>query len=378
MPSTDAKKYILYGVGAEAEYFFYQNQDILHNISFCIDRKNVNTFYGLEVFRIEAVDMRQVMDTHYIIVAAGGADIFEEIKKGLCGYGLCEWKHFIWSKVFRRKVVVINANCHGDAVKKYLVRSASFCNGYSIYPIPEVHLGEGVIDTDLLRHTDVYIHQDIRKENAIGYQLSDEYVRQYLPENVVDICIPNFVGMGKWMYPGLGGLEKVINPGKESLYVLYRDEVLDEAASKCHTYEEIRTYWVDYRYGNDRMDDDFTKCMDKLKAREKNWDIKVYHYIMENYKTIPCFTDANHPSKYVMKEVGRQIAPLLGLSDIDDEGYEPDLGLKVPVMKGITEYFGLDFQVSCERRREYFGKMAESDIDDYIRAYLWWYHGIGY
>ena len=374
MSAVGTKKYVLYGIGVEAEYFLYRNQDILQDISFCIDRKNVGTFYGLKVCHLEDVDMLRLIDTHYLIVAAGDDRTFAEIKKELCRYGLKEWEHFIWSKVFRRKVVVINANCHGDAVKKYLWQSASFCNNYMIYPISAVHLSEGAIDIALLRHTDVYIHQDIRRENSISYELSDEYVRQYLSENVMDICIPNFVGMGNWMYPSLRGREKVINPGKESLYVLYRDQVLEEAAKECRTYEEIWKFWMDYRYEESGLENNFALCMNKLKEREKNWDIKIYDFIMKNYKTIPCFTDASHPSKYVMKVIGRQITRIIGVTDIEDDEYESNLGMKVPIMNSVSEYFQLDFQVSCERRKEYLGRMAVSEIDDYIKAYFWWYH----
>lgn len=375
MSVTGAKKYVLYGVGVEAEYFLYENQDVLQDIAFCIDRKDVSTFYGLEVYHLEDVDVLQLINTHYFIVAAWGSN-FAEIKKDLCRYGLKEWEHFIWSRAFRRKVVVINANCHGVAVKNYLCQSVSFLNGYMIYPIPAVHLSEGVIDIDLLRHTDVYIHQDIRRENSISYQLADEYVQQYLPKSVMDICIPNLVGMGTWMYPSLGGADKFLNPGKESIYVLYRDRVLDEAAKKCHTYEEIKKFWIDYKYEENRMENDFIICMNKLKEREKNWDIKIYDYIMGNYRTVPCFTDASHPSKYVMKVIGRQIARIMGLTDIDDDGYESNMGLMVPIMNSVLEYFQLNFQVPCESRKAYFSKMTESEIDDYIKAYFWWYHQV--
>lgn len=374
MSAAGVKKYILYGIGAEAEFFLYQNQDILRDISFCIDRSDVKKFYGLDVYHIENVDVRQLKETHYVIVAVRSEEVFAEIKSSLCGYGLKEWEHFTWSQAFRKKVVVINANCHGVAVKKYLWQSASFWNTYMIYPIPAVHLSEGIIDIDLLQHTDVYIHQDIRRENAISYQLSDEYVRQYLPNSVMDICIPNLVGMGAWMYPSLGGLEKIINQGKDPIYVLYRDHVLDEAARLCQTYEEIRKFWMDYEYEEARMESDFTACMTKLKERERNWDVKIYDYIMDNYRTVPCFTDASHPSKYVMKIVGQQIARIMGLTDIDDNGYESGLGLMIPVINCVVEHYHLDFQVPCEGRKEYLGRMVVSEIDDYIKAYLWWYH----
>lgn len=289
-------KYILYGIGGEAERFLFQNQGILQDIAFCIDRRSGKKFYGLNVCTLEDISVSDYAETHLMIVAAGDEKIYTEIKRKLCEYGLKEWKHFIWSKTFRRKIVVINANCHGDAIEKYLNQSAVFCNEYMVYPIPAIQLNkEGKIDLDLLRHTDVYIHQDIRAENAMGYKLSDEYVGKYLPERATDICIPNFVGMGNWMYPSLGGLDKVIDAMNGPLYVLYRDAVLDEAVDHCHSFEAFRTYWSNYRYDDDGMENRFTANMNRLKEREKNWDIKIYDFIRENYRTIPCFTDANHP-----------------------------------------------------------------------------------
>lgn len=64
----------------------------------------------------------------------------------------------------------------------------------------------------------------------------------------------------------------------------------------------------------------------------------------------------------------------MGLPDIDDDGYESGMGLMVPIMNSVTEHYHLDFQVPCEGRKEYLGRMAASEIDDYIKAYLWWYH----
>ncbi len=374
----EKERYILYGIGGEAERFLYQNQDILGRISFCIDRNTFKNFYDLKVYKLDEINVCDYLETHHIIVAAGNIGVYREMKECLVVKGLEEWKDFIWSQTFRRKVVVINANCHGIAVEWYLRQSAYFCNKYMIYPIPAVQMNkEGEIGADLLQHTDVYIHQDIRAENAMGYKLSDEYVRSFLPENVIDICIPNFVGMGRWMFPSLGGLEKVIEmDGGGVIYVLFRDAILDEAAAMYHSYDEIKEYWLNYKYDAEQMDHIFLSCMQKLKEREKNWDVKIFDYIMENYRTIPCFTDASHPSKYVMKLVCRQIAQVLNLNDIDDENYEPNLGLKVPVMNSILEYYKLNFQLPCESRKEYLGKWTVSEPDDYIKAYLWWYHQI--
>lgn len=77
-----------------------------------------------------------------------------------------------------------------------------------------------------------------------------------------------------------------------------------------------------------------------------------------------------------MRIVGRQTAELMGLCDIDDERYEPNLGLKAPVLNCVSEHFELNFQVPREKREEYLGKRMVSEIDDYVKAYLWWYHDI--
>ena len=101
------------------------------------------------------------------------------------------------------------------------------------------------------------------------------------------------------------------------------------------------------------------------------------NFVYSNYKTIPCFTDANHPSKYVMKELGRQAADILELTDICDERYEYSMGLPTPILPSVKEHFGLNFTVSRERKEDYFGKETgdiDKEIEDYIRAYLWWYY----
>lgn len=380
MVAKNTRKYILYGTDAEAERFLYQNQDILNNISFCIGRNNVNAFFNLHVYLLSDINLVEYMETHCIIVVAENASVFSEMKKHLCMLGLREWDNYVWSRAINKKIVVINANCHGNEVEKYLRQSPSFNNSYMIYPNPDINLNEKrEIPVDLLRYTDVYIHQDIRIDNSIGYKLSDDYVRQYLSDDVLDICIPNFVGMAGWMYPNLTTLDKTIyGMNNNPFYVFYRDEVLEEALKCCCSFEEIKMFWINYQYEEESLRTAFNKCMNRLKGREKNWDVKVYDFIMKNYKDVPCFTDSSHPSKYLMKVIGRQVANLLEIKDIDDKHYESDLGVKAPLLKCVSEYFHLVFQVPRELRKEYLGKWVVSELDDYIEGYLWYYHQIKY
>lgn len=76
---------------------------------------------------------------------------------------------------------------------------------YSIYPNPPIYLNEEKrVSESGIKNCDVWIHQDIRKDNAWGYYFSDEYLRQYVRPDVKEIVVPNLFGLGKFLFPQTG------------------------------------------------------------------------------------------------------------------------------------------------------------------------------
>ncbi len=70
---------------------------------------------------------------------------------------------------------MINANCHGTALTKFLKLCESFTDKYEIFPLPAIQLNvEKKIDKSILNEADVFIRQDIRENNSIAYELSDK------------------------------------------------------------------------------------------------------------------------------------------------------------------------------------------------------------
>lgn len=370
-------KYILYGTGIDLENFLFQNQELIPNISFCIGNVwgGATQLHNIQVWSPEAININDYVPTHFIIVTCDKYSLYEEIKVNLLGNGMKEWDDFIWSQCFGKKIAVINANCYKDAVSAYLQRSAAFCNEYMIYPLPPIQRNEKKeIDVSLLKHTDLFIHQDIRAENQYGYKLSDEYISQFLPEGVKNICIPNLVDMGQWMYPNL----RPQNVWRVDKYatVMGGDDVLDKAVIQYNSFNEIKKFWLDFHYESEQLDEMFTTCMNKIKAREENWDIKVYDFIKENYRKIPCFTDSRHISFYLLRVIGRQVADLLGLSDIEDEKFTFSQGYCPPLLNCVSKYYNLEFQVPRQKRGDYLGKKVMDEVDDYIRAYCYGFYGM--
>lgn len=364
------KKYILYGTGIEGEKFIYQHLDIVEQIIYCIDKSHEGYFHGIPIKQIEdAFDCMK-----YKILVASVFDTYKKIKQILEQRGCIEFEHFIWTPFFKKQLAVINANCHGEAVSQYLMLSENFKKKYAIYPLPPIHLNqEKQIDMQVLKNADLYLHQDIRPQNQFSYKFSDEYTLPLLKKDCIQITIPNFVGMGGWEFWQQGTNTKYLETPYGLWTILHQDIVLDEAYHKgLDTIGEYIHYYEEYHISDANISARFEKDINKLTEREKQWDIKISDYIIRNLKKIPCFIDRDHPSRYVMREVGRRLTERIGIRDIDDENYDIQFGNPLPILNVIKNYFDMEFGECFELREPL--KNRSSSLETYIRTYLWWYY----
>jgi len=186
------KKYVLYGASFEAERFLYYNKTILSEVAYCIDRSRKGTFHDIPIRTIEeATDIKK-----YFVIVTTIWDFFREIKAELEKRNMREFQDFIWGRLYGKKLVVINANCYKNALEAYLQANDKFRQKYALYPLPTIYENiEKELGDDLLKRCDVYIHQDIRKENKYGYKFSDEYTVPLLKEDCLNIVMPNLVGI---------------------------------------------------------------------------------------------------------------------------------------------------------------------------------------
>ena len=157
------KKYLaIYGDCKEAEEFIYQNVEMAHLIDFCIfDDKRYKKFHGIPVW--DEIEGLSLDDVFYLVTSSNFKKYFS-IKEVWELNGKKEFCDFVWSRTYKKKLVVVNANCHGEALIRYLELSQKFQEEYFVYPMPQIqeNCDEGISER-LLSHTDVYIHQDITK-----------------------------------------------------------------------------------------------------------------------------------------------------------------------------------------------------------------------
>lgn len=234
---------ILFGAGYDAECILYYDRININEIKFCIDYedRNIKTFHDLDVLDVEEGLKRR--SNEVIIVAVSKKD-YEAIKKSFCEYGLTEFKDFFYRDAYRKKIVLINANCHGLALEEYLLQSPSFINDYVIYPIKSADTNVDGIPEYILNNVDIYIHQDIKPDNGVSYYISDEWTTAKVKGE--QICIPNFAsGLGKFMFPSLGGMDKMlVTKTGQKRFVMYRDYSLDDAYRTLG--DKNIDYYLDY------------------------------------------------------------------------------------------------------------------------------------
>lgn len=120
--------FILYGCGLEAEKYICRNMEMLSYIEDCVDGYRNGYFHGNLIKKIE-----QIKDiSNRKILVASLPETYQRIKAVLDTLGLSEFKHYAHISYFEKKIIAINANCHGAGLVRYLNMSKEFRKKYVI------------------------------------------------------------------------------------------------------------------------------------------------------------------------------------------------------------------------------------------------------
>lgn len=371
---------VVFGTGEHAARCSYALKNIGIAISYYLNNnKKVDFFCGRKVYSPDKDNVRGV----FIIVAVREG-VYLTIQKQLQELGLCEFCDFLYYKWIDKKMVLVHGNCHTAIIKKYLESSDVFSKSYAIYPIPEIHRNkEGRINDIILKNCDILIHQDIQPNNQFGYFLSDEYICKRIKPGVKEIIIPNLFGIGQAFFPLQAESNRMNNAplanGQDiNAYFPYKDSIIEKCVYEGKNAKEIIDILKsDTVLERDLVIDNFLFYMNKVKEREKNWDIKIYDFIMQNYRKEKLFYDIGHPSNALLKQISKGILQMIGIED-DNIYTEVKLNAyEIPVYFSVKKYLGIEWNDLRLRDGMNTKKMCEDmDFDEYVYEYLWWCYGI--
>ncbi len=295
--------------------------------------------------------------------------------------GKHEFHDFYTASVFlnlleHKKMILLHGNCHITRIREML--NDSLKSQFFIYDIPLIYLNKGKeIESDILANADIFIHQDIQKENQYGYKLSDEFVLMHLNPQCKEIGLPNLFGIGRAFFPQsiMGNANNRIYKAGIGLFP-YKDIVAEkmcEYESKDITVTKI-TQTAEELFDEKYIADNFDKYMNSLYERESCCHVKMSDYIKMNYQQKRLFWDAGHPTGEVIKEICRQIINILQINvELEDMPKHLEMDTyQTPVYENVKSVLGLNWQ--DETMRVYSdNKLAEKmDVEEYVKEYLYW------
>lgn len=312
------------------------------------------------------------------------------LKDELAKQGLKEFDNFFYWEAYIKKIAVVHANCYGSAYMEFLKKSQDFAGEYFLYPLPAIHTNmAGRLDEALLKNCDLFIHQDIRKDNRYGYYFSDEYILPRLNKDCKRLVVPNLVPFTEVIFPKsfVTGAPRINLHGATQDVLFAGNRILDEAFQSGKDLEGIMAEFLDVNIVSEKekqqVRDHFDEKMESLRKREEKWDVKIRDYILENYQEYKLFTDLSHPSLKLMSEICRRIGKTLGLRDILEIQLDNDYEMvEMYVMPWVKDALGLKFSEKYVRSNNRLNLPNRNKLGDgrmglreYIREYVYWKFG---
>jgi hypothetical protein len=225
--------------------------------------------------------------------------------------------------------IVIYATCHGIGIKHYLNYFLNV-NIELIFNYSSIAFNKE-IDYNIIKNADIFIYQPIpAKFGKYSTDLTVENnILNYISDKCIKITIPYVYaewlwGLGKiQLRDGTGNFDKIDNETEEKIKFINKEVILNYKKNN-YTLEYILNQYdkglIDFNY-----ELKFNEGINILKNKEKLTDVKISDFIINNYKKYELFTMPNHPTKYIFKEMTKQILKKIiedfdenRINDIDD------------------------------------------------------------
>lgn len=382
------EKVVIYGAGFEAERFLCLKEKEL-DIEFFIDKIANRTFHGKPVYTIDEV---QSVQEKKILVAASEIG-YREISKVLDAKGLIEFRDYMSIYNYHKKFVILYGNCHMIVISKYLQQQVEF---YKNYYIRNFYIGQKIAPSENeLKHCDILIGQDIRKDNELGMPDIGSLIK--LAAACQKVIIPNLYGY-KFFWPQvLGRFDNIENwhigddripendmnnlsynaRGPVKWMIGWRDKYIEEELKKGNNVDQIYEKCMSRDiFRSDEIEKTFQGAIDSLLEREKACDITISDYILENYRDKELFYDPGHPTNIIFREYVRRILKVLNISKTEfcDCGFQLDSS-EIFIYECVRKSLGLKYAKRYLKHYETRGTLWNRPISvkEYIMQYQLWF-----
>lgn len=281
--------------------------------------------------------------------------------------------------MLNKETVIVYGNCHTETLTDMLLACPRLTEQYEIKRICPVHTikTKDYFDEPVFHECDVFIHQSIRLQNRYGEEFASEKVIRKLKPGCRIIAIPNLYHLPKCFFPQYSEEPELKRNGET---VFFRDSVIDAGRrARLSEREIVAEYLRDDLYSEQEILDSFAAFIEKVRQREREWDVKIADFIVENYRQHQLFFDPNHPTNYLLRFVADRVAEIL----LDEAGkqkqYEFDMSrvrtmdcYEMPVCNAVRKALRLEGDYDDVYRKSVDGRKlsrGEMRVEEYVREY---------
>lgn len=277
-----------------------------------------------------------------------------------------------------KKAVVVYGNCHTEIISQMLESCPEFNEKYYVIPTKRI---QNIKDPqelygDCYSQCDVFIHQSIRLNNRYGEEYASEKIIERLKPGCIVISIPNVYHLPLCFFPQYSDAPEL---RKDGVTYFFRDSIIDSHIDKPLSL--LASVKADYKnpnlYEKEKIIASFEAFIDKVKKREKDWDIKVSDFILDNYRSHQLFYDPNHPTNFFLGYIASELLYLL--FGKDKEIYKLNVygrscldSLEIPICKTVVTTLQLDWTNDEIRRSKPITNRLQCKVNlsNYVYQYV--------
>lgn len=240
------------------------------------------------------------------------------------------------------------------------------------------------MNKSVFRNCDIFVHQAIRDNNRYGKEYASSQLIAKLKKGCRVIAIPNIYHLPMCFFPQYKE-EKQLRWKAETYF--FRDSIIDNGLRQGVSFKKIdQIYHFQDALSETGFNfhEEFLHFIDEVRMREKDWDIPVSDFIIQNYRNHQLFYDPNHPTEFFLKYVASELTSILcnrecgeGEETIDDINVRALDTYEMPVMEAVKEQGKLLYKNSVIRNTGKKVVCKKMDVREYIVQYtslIWTSH----
>ncbi len=274
-----------------------------------------------------------------------------------------------------KKKVIIYGNCHTETMIAMLNTVPAFRERYEVLPCLPI---QNIKDPKYLKSApfkecDIFIHQSIWIKNRYGPEYASENIIKNLKEGCEVIAIPNVYHLPLFLFPNYSPKPEFVFRRGNTCF--YRDSVIDPLCRRRASLKDIeKRYLSEQLFDTAKLDEAYDKFISTVCMREKEWDIKVSGFIVDNFRTHQLFFDPNHPTNFFFAYVVCKLLEILGIEYSEEalrrSGVKKLDTSEMPVCPAVRKHFKLSYEEGELRTTGAKVGKARMDIKEYIRQYV--------